>query len=220
MNLAIFDIDGTLIDSSAIDHQCFLETFESEFALRATDTDWRDYPHHTDHGLADEFLRRAWSREPKQEEIARHRAAFISLLHARVGVLNEIRGARAFIDWIAKRGWKIALATGAWSESARLKLAAAGFRADLPLACCDDCVSREEVLQQAIDDGQYSRIVVFGDGWWDVRTARNLELPFIGVGVGDAGDALRRAGASEIIADFADPEGVLAAMLRARPPRR
>ncbi len=214
MNLAIFDIDGTLVDSNAIDHECFIETFDSEFGLRATDTDWRDYPYHTDRGLTHEFLRRAWSREPEEAEIERHRIAFITLLQARTVVLHEIRGARAFLDLIEQRGWSVTLATGAWSESAKLKLALAGFRPDLPLACCDDCVSREEVLQQAIGDGHHSRIVVFGDRWWDVRTARNLKLPFIGVG----SEELHHAGAGEVIADFSEAGEVMAAMLRARPP--
>jgi beta-phosphoglucomutase-like phosphatase (HAD superfamily) len=213
--LAIFDLDGTLIDSTVIDHQCFLETFEAEFGLPAMAADWRSYPHQTDRGLTHEFLRGAWSRDPNEAEIARHRAAFIARLRGQAVVLHEIRGARAFIDFIQERGWKVALATGSWSDSAKLKLDLAGFPADLPLACCDNCVSREEILQQAIGNGQHSRIVVFGDGPWDVTAARNLNLPFVGIG----GEELRRAGATEVIADFGDAEGVLAAMLRARPPR-
>jgi beta-phosphoglucomutase-like phosphatase (HAD superfamily) len=191
VNLAIFDIDGTLTNSNAIDAQCFAETFESEFGLSAP-IDWSEYPHHTDRGLTQEFLRRAWSREPGEEAIARHRAAFVTLLQTRVPQIDEIRGARSFLDDLRRRGWRVALATGAWSESARLKLSAAGLPVDLPLACCDDCVSREEIVRRAIGNDQYARVVVFGDGTWDVRTARNLRLPFVGVGSDDP-DAVFRA---------------------------
>jgi beta-phosphoglucomutase-like phosphatase (HAD superfamily) len=173
--------------------------------------DWSDYPHHTDRGLTHEFLRRKWLRDPAEEDIARHRAAFIATLRARITALEEIRGARAFIEFLRARGWEIALATGAWSESAQLKLAAAGFPAGLPLASCDEWPSREEIVSAAIASRRCDRIVVFGDGWWDVAAARSLNLPFIGVG-----DAAR--GAAESIVDFSDAEAVLAAMLRARPP--
>jgi beta-phosphoglucomutase-like phosphatase (HAD superfamily) len=207
MNLAIFDIDGTLIDSNAVDNACFL----ASLGTSSDATDWSDYPHHTDRGLTREFLRRKWSRDPVESEITHHRAAFMEALRARITALDEIRGAKAFIEFLCKRGWEISLATGAWSESALLKLNAAGFPPTLPLACCDAWPSREEIVLGAIAGRRCDRIVVFGDGWWDVRAARNLKLPFIGVG----GAA---EGAAESIADFSDAEGVLAAMMRARAP--
>jgi len=207
MNLAIFDIDGTLIDSNAVDNECFLATFEVAFGIPAADVDWRDYRHHTDRGLTHEFLQRAWVRDPAEEDIARHRTAFLGALRRRITTLEEIRGARAFLAFLHERGWEVALATGAWSESARLKLAAAGFPSDLPLACCDVWASREQIVLGAIAGRTCDRIVVFGDGWWDVRTSRTLGLPFIGVGS-------NAIGAEEMIADFGDPEDVLATMLR------
>ena len=205
MNLAIFDIDGTLIDSNAVDNDCFLASLETSAQ------DWSDYPHHTDRGLTFEFLRRKWSRDPLEGEIAHRRAVFIEALRKRVTALEEIRGARAFLEFLHARGWQIALATGAWSESALLKLKAAGLPVSLPLACCDEWTSREEIVLGAIAGRPYDRIVVFGDGWWDVRAAHNLNLPFIGVG-----NAAK--GAAESIADFSDAEEVLAMMLRAQPP--
>lgn len=217
MNLAIFDVDGTLTDSNDVDGECFVAAFHSEFGL-SVPSDWSGYPHVTDRGLTQELLRRAWSQEPDEAVMARHRKAFVDLLRVRMSRLDEIRGARAFIDHLRARGWIVRLATGAWSESARLKLAAAGFSADLPLACCDDLVTREEIVQQALGDGDHDRVVVFGDGVWDVRTARNLQLPFIGVANGDAAELLRREGAGEIIADFADVSAVFTSMLRARVP--
>jgi beta-phosphoglucomutase-like phosphatase (HAD superfamily) len=212
VKLAIFDIDGTLIDSSALDTQCFLDAFDREFGLKATAIDWSDYVHHTDRGLVYEFLQRAWSRAPSEEEIRRHRTAFMQLLRDRIGVLEEIRGARRFLTILKQNGWRVALATGAWSESAKLKLAAARFPADLPVACCDDCAEREDILRLAIDGRTPEQIVVFGDGWWDARAAANLQLPFIGIG--------SRSGAAHAIPDFANAEDVLALMLDAPRMRR
>src|SRR6266478_863226 len=170
MNLAVFDIDGKRIDINAVDNECFL----ASLGTSADATHWGDYPHHTDRGLTHEFLRRKLSRDPLEEEIAHHRTAFIEALRERVATLEEICGAKAFIEFLRERGWEIALATGAWSESALLKLRAAGFPPTLPLACCDGWASREEIVLGAIAGRDYHRIVVFGDGWWDVRTARNL----------------------------------------------
>ncbi|HEY8131670.1 MAG TPA: HAD family hydrolase, partial [Thermoanaerobaculia bacterium] len=137
----------------------------------------------------------------------------------RASVLHEVAGAKRFVELLQRTGWTVALATGAWSESAALKLGLAGFPVDLPLACCDTYASREDIVRHAIGSQQPSNIVIFGDGWWDVRTARNLSLPFVGVAADSAADALRRAGATEVIPDFSDAEVVLAAMQRARPPR-
>src|SRR5206468_11756003 len=120
MNLAIFDIDGTIVDSNAVDNQCFLETFAREFGIDAAGTDWSGYSHHTDRGLAHEFLRRAWSRDPEEVDIVRHQSAFMRLLRERANVLHEIAGAKRFVELLRRSGRTVALAMGAWSESATL----------------------------------------------------------------------------------------------------
>jgi hypothetical protein len=66
----------------------------------------------------------------------------------------------------------------------------------LPLASCDDDISREAILRRgiALAGGADDTIVSFGDASWDVRAAANLGLPFIGIG--------RRSGAPEAFDDF------------------
>ena len=205
--LAIFDIDGTLTDSNAIDTECFFAAF-AEMGIDAGAVDWSGFPHHTDRELTRDLLRLSRSREPSDEEIGRHRDAFVDLLKQRCGSIAEIPGARAFVDALLARGWRVALATGAWRESALLKLAAAGFDCTLPLACCDEVTSREEIVRDAIARaGGGSDVVLFGDGAWDVRCARNLALPIIGVGE-------RAVGADAIVPDFRDQERLFAALTR------
>lgn len=214
MPLAIFDIDGTLIDSNFIDTKCFLDAFHGEFGVDASTVDPAEIAHYTDRGIVVDLIRAFWSRAAEEEDIARHRSRYMLHLERDATNLAEIAGARAFLAEIESRGWKIALATGAWRESALLKLRAAGFDAKFPLASCDEFISREEIVRSAISmagNGQ-PPIVMFGDGVWDVRCAANLGLPIVAVGSGAEAERLRGAGARVTISDFADPERVFAAM--------
>lgn len=131
--------------------------------------------------------------------------------------LEEIPGAGAFVTLLLARGWRIALCTGAWGDSARLKLSRAGLPRDLPLASCDDDISREGILRQGITfagGSEEDTVVSFGDAPWDVRAARSLHMPFIGIASGLRAEELRRSGAAEVCEDFRDTAAVFAAVDR------
>jgi beta-phosphoglucomutase-like phosphatase (HAD superfamily) len=206
MPIALFDIDGTLTASNEIDSICFADAFRDVFGL-AIDTNWDAYEHTTDRGIATEVLVRS-GRAADESALAVHRARFVELLDQRMTSLDEIPGARAFLAELLTRDWRIALCTGAWSASARLKLARGGFASDLPLASCDDDISREDILRHGIElaGGSNDIVVSFGDAPWDVRAAANLGLPFIGIG--------HRSGAPESFADFRDVTSLFAAIER------
>jgi phosphoglycolate phosphatase-like HAD superfamily hydrolase len=81
-------------------------------------------------------------------------------------------------------------------------------------------------LQSAVSKAQtlyrqdhFARIVSVGDGSWDVRTARNLRLPFLGIGSGDGETKLRRAGATHVLEDFADYTQLIHCLLDADIPK-
>ena len=86
--------------------------------------------------------------------------------------------------------WEIGIATGAWRESALFKLSAAGIDVDgVPIVTGSDAKTREDILHKCIDDSrafygvnEFARIVSIGDAIWDVKTARNLQISFIGIG--------------------------------------
>ncbi len=125
--------------------------------------------------------------------------------------LDEIPGAASFLAALLARDWRIALCTGAWGDSARLKLSRAGLPLDLPLASCDDDISREGILQRGIalvGGGPHDTVVSFGDAPWDMRAAARLKLPFIGVGSGSRAEELRRSGA-EVFENYSDAAAVL-----------
>ncbi|HXH90766.1 MAG TPA: haloacid dehalogenase-like hydrolase [Thermoanaerobaculia bacterium] len=216
MNIALFDIDGTLTESNAIDSLCFADAFRDLFGVQI-DTDWDSYQHTTDRGIVVEALRRARGREADAHEIALHKARFVQLLAERMMELNEIPGAAAFLAQILARNWRVVLCTGAWGESARLKLERAEFPTELPLASCDDDVAREGILRRGIalaGGGVGDVVVSFGDAPWDVRAAASLRLPFIGIAAGVRAESLRRSGAAEVFADFEDAAAVFAGIDR------
>jgi phosphoglycolate phosphatase-like HAD superfamily hydrolase len=86
------------------------------------------------------------------------------------------------------------------------------------MACADDADSREEIVRLAWQKAEaqagiaFRRVVSVGDAPWDVRTARSLGLPFIGIATGILADRLRTEGATTIVPDFSDPAAVLAAL--------
>jgi phosphoglycolate phosphatase-like HAD superfamily hydrolase len=216
MNIALFDIDGTLTQSNEIDSICFADAFRDVFGA-GLDTDWDSYRHTTDRGIVVEALRRARGREADVHEIARHRTRFVELLGERITELNEIAGAAAFLAQMQARDWRVVLCTGAWSDSARLKLTRAGLPTGLPLASCDDDIAREDILRRGIalaGGGDRDVIVSFGDAPWDVRAAANLHLLFIGIAAGARAESLRRSGAAEVFDDFENAAAVFAAIDR------
>jgi beta-phosphoglucomutase-like phosphatase (HAD superfamily) len=216
MNIALFDIDGTLTESNEIDSICFADAFRDVFGV-GIDTDWNSYQHTTDRGIVIEALRRLRGREADAHEIALHRTRFMQLLGVRMTDLHEVPGAAAFLAQLQARGWRVVLCTGAWSESAKLKLMHAGLPATLPLASCDDGIAREDILRRGIalaGGGDSDVIVSFGDASWDVRAAANLNLPFIGIASGARAASLRRSGATEVFDDFRDADAVFAGIDR------
>jgi phosphoglycolate phosphatase-like HAD superfamily hydrolase len=211
--LALFDIDGTLTVSNEIDTDCFVRAFNDEFGLTNIPVGWQHYEHSTDRGIAAEVLRRAWKREATENELAQHRARFVSMLGRRGGEIVPVAGAAEFLDAVRDAGWTIAIITGAWSDSASLKLAAAGI-AGFDVFSCDQMTARPEIVRCAMDRFAIRPTVLFGDGTWDAAAARELGIGFIGIGSGEGAQRLRAAGAEQVFPDYRDRKSMLHAMLR------
>ncbi len=119
-------------------------------------------------------------------------------------------GARTLLDHLFASEWDIAIATGGWSRLAHLKLAAAHIPTNLLLASCDDSQDRFEIFRLAQNRAakrrtdSYSRIVLVGDGIWDLRVAAALGWCFLGVGKGERARRLVAEGASAVVEDFSD----------------
>jgi beta-phosphoglucomutase-like phosphatase (HAD superfamily) len=222
MNLAIFDIDGTLTESVAMDEVCFVQAFRDVFGIGPINSKWLEYTFQTDSGLALEICRNNLGRDPDGAEISRLQARFAQLLSAAVEKagqpIREIAGAAALLHLLtAHARWHVAIATGGWRVSARFKLASAGLPVDaLPWANADDALDRVDILRTAIqraeqDYGQnaFEKVVYVGDGVWYVRAAKALGIGFLGLAAGNKAGRLVEEGASCVLPDFSDPVRVV-----------
>lgn len=230
MNLAVFDIDGTLLENEACENACYAAALREVLRLPALETDWSRYKHVSDGGIAVEAYRRQHGSAPSAGQLEATIDRFVALLEeayrADGTALAPVRGAAALLPALVEAGWAVALATGAWRRAAEFKLTTAGVRSsNAPLASSEDGPARVRIIGAARArarllhgvDG-FARVVSIGDGVWDVAAARRLGLPFVGVGGGKRAERLKSAGAALVLGDFADTTSVIQALEEATPP--
>jgi phosphoglycolate phosphatase-like HAD superfamily hydrolase len=228
----VFDVDGTLTATNAVDDECFRRAIASALSLEAERLEWHEAPHVTDSSIVQWLWTRHRSAAPEPAQLTSFREHFVQLLQAELDAaphrFSAIAGAAGLFAHLRSTGWTVALATGGWGVSAQLKLRAAGlWLADVPLACADDALAREEIVRLAHrrarerperSGAEFERVVSVGDGVWDVRTARNLGIPFVGVAQREKAARLIEAGATTVLPDLQRWDEVLVALETAAVP--
>jgi phosphoglycolate phosphatase-like HAD superfamily hydrolase len=222
MNLVVFDLDGTLAGTSAVDESCFVQAFADALNIHHLSTNWLDYDHATDSAVTTQAFLKHRGRKPRPEETSRVIDRFVELLRRHLdedsALFAEVPGAPAFLIELQRNtDWGIALATGGWRRSAEFKIRAADLPlTDLPTAFAEDGPSRESIVEAAIARAsawyqcrEFERIVSVGDAVWDIKTARQLKLPFLGVGSESRATLLRNNGAGHVVEHFLDPSQCL-----------
>lgn len=225
MNLAIFDIDGTLTETDHVDDICFLQALADAHGMTEVSNDWGGYPHTTDSAILSYVFQERLKRPPEQSELESFKTCFVSLLEDHrakdSSLFAEIAGAASMLRRLNQEpDWRVAIASGGWRISATLKLRVAGIDVnEFPASFADDGISREEILksamlksQQRYQQSHFDRVVSIGDGLWDVRTARNLDFAFLGIGSGGGKEKLERAGATHVLKDFADYDKLISCL--------
>lgn len=222
--LVVFDIDDTLTRSQAIDDAIYLKSLHEVFGLTGVNPDWSRYEHATDSGILREVFRTHLRRPPTADEVARFRAHFVAGIHAAAlrEPFQEVSGAGRMLSHLGTLpSCRMALATGAFSDSARCKMRSAGMSYDaFAAASADDALPRTDIVQVAIDRARVlhahhhlQHVVYVGDGIWDARACRQLELPFVGIAVGQRADLLRAEGAFVVFPDYNDLPAFAAAVV-------
>ncbi len=230
--IVIFDVDGTLTATTGIDDACLCAAWERVLGAKNVDTDWTHYRHSTDEGLTLEVCERALNRPPTPHEMLRVKQEFFALLHERAEAAADscrpVPGVHELLSRLRHDGWSIGLASGAWEESARIKLRRArvdvnGLPGTFSHAKPDGHPAiREEIVSATLralgPAPAGSRPVYVGDGPWDARAARTLNLGFVGVRVDGREDRLRAEGATLILRDFSDTAHALSLIEQASRP--
>lgn len=223
--IAVFDIDGTLTDTMDVDVECY-ERAIRELLETEVPSDWESLEEITDSAiLAAACDWAGWPRPDSKTEAsvaARVEELLRDALERTPHRFRPIEGARTVFSRLQARGWRVAMATGAWRPSALLKLGAASIpHDDVPLATSSEQYARRDIIRHAVGalDPSARDVVYVGDGVWDGRAAGSLGFGFVGVGVGKRANALGEVGAVGVVPDLADEARLVELLTRARPDR-
>lgn len=212
--VVVFDIDGTLTDTSEVDIECYEAAVRRELGVEIPE-DWASFDEVTDSAILVRACEQRGLPPPDpgvEARVAERVARFLeAALERTPGRFRPIPGAREVFGVLRGHGWRVAMATGAWRPSAMVKLRGAAIpHTDVPLVTSSEHRSRSNIIRNAASQGgaggERSTVVYVGDGVWDGRAARRLGHPFVGIGVGARRRALREAGAAAVLPHFADPE--------------
>jgi len=220
MILVVFDVDGTLTNTTAIDYTCWLEAFNICFATSIDSIEWSKYPEFTDlallHAIHEEHLGQPVSEVGimlfRKQFILRFNAA----MRSNMSDFSAVEGAPAFVNRLRNTpGIDIAIATGGFSDSARLKLDLAGVGTDgLAFAASDRWTTRVEIVMDAIrqvqkvHDKPFEKIIAFGDGVWDLAAANLLGYPLIGIDTSKRG-AFEDENVLAVFENYNDADAIL-----------
>jgi HAD superfamily hydrolase (TIGR01509 family) len=204
---ALFDIDGTLVDSNYLHVYAWQRAFaEEKIPVDA----WRI---HRSIGMDGSTLIHELSGGVDGE--AQQRLTELHGQHYRdvAALLRPLPRARSLLRRVAELGLQVVLATSAPENELAMLREVLG---------CDDVVShvtnsgdvdtakpRPDIIQVALDRAGVAaeQSVFVGDAVWDVEACARAGVPCIGVLTGGAGrDELRNAGAIDV---FEDPSELL-----------
>jgi phosphoglycolate phosphatase-like HAD superfamily hydrolase len=219
VTLVVFDLDGTLTRTFAVDGDCYRQAFDESLGVKDLNENWSEYQHVTDLGVMQEVFQSRFGRAPGPTDIEAFVNCFVGVLRARyesaANAFGEVPGATAFLARLRQAKWGVAIATGGWERSARFKMDAAKLGAShLPAAFAEDGPARHEIVQAAIAraktyyrEDAFHRVVLVGDAIWDSRCAQKLGLPFVAVVHPDRATRSGELGTSHVIEHFIDQKG-------------
>ena len=188
MHAVIFDIDGTLLDSDAVDAELYMASIRHVLGAVRIRDGWGAYENVTDSGILTSILSDNGIKQDGRvvEAIRSH---FLRAVRHRIetkGPFPEVPGARAFVeDLRAAPDHAFAYATGGWQDTAVLKLTSAGFPLQgVPLLTSDDSTDRCEIMRLALRalGSRFDTVSYYGDGEWDRDAALRLCWDFVPVG--------------------------------------
>lgn len=202
---ALFDIDGSLIDSNYLQVQAWSQAFDQVGQPVDDARIHRAIALDSTKMLETLLGDRAQALGPQAKKL--HTAAY----HELAGRLRPFASARDLLAAVAAHGVLVVLATSAPEDE--LKLLRAALDAEPYLTAvtsaedADSAKPDPDILQIALDRVAVApdRAVMIGDTIWDGKAAAAAGVTFIGLRSGGIGtDELRGSGAAEVYEDPAD----------------
>jgi len=157
--------------------------------IRDIDTDYNNYKHHTDsYALRYNYERNF--QESFSENLLKDFENSLMEQMLQFDPVKEINGAKSLIQLFREKSVPFCFATGALPKPALLKLQQCDIWYDERiLGTSMTHESREGFVKDAIERAKkfyntsgFANIVSIGDGLWDLKTAQNLSLDFVGIG--------------------------------------
>ncbi len=187
-SLIVFDIDGTLTNSVKVHQKAFTEML-IKIGVREVNSEFKSFKHHTDSFIAKEIYESEQNLPFSDVKLNEFESGLNEKIRSEK--IEEIAGAKILIEKLEKEtDFGVCFATGSLRRLAKYKLQSIGIKFDeIQLVASDVIYEREKIVEKAIKNAseyynvdKFRRIISVGDGLWDLLTARNLNLEFIGVG--------------------------------------
>jgi phosphoglycolate phosphatase-like HAD superfamily hydrolase len=181
----IFDIDGTLVDSTEFEDRLYLDAVRSVLGGVNIRPDLRSYEHVTDSGILRAIFDENRIDGSKLHDEVRQRFGELISDELRLNACSPIPGAIELVEAVRRSGeFEVGIATGGWGHTARMKLTSAGFSAeDIPLASSDDSHERIRIMERCRSHLSTTNTTIYvGDGEWDKRATEALGWRFLGIG--------------------------------------
>lgn len=186
--LIIFDIDGTLIDSVSGYHEVIINAM-MDLGIEVIDTDFNALKHHTDSYALKYNYENFFTNELPTVVLNDFEKRIVFHLKKQAKTI-AIKGVDKVLAQLKQSEYAFAFATGSLPESAILKMNSAGLEMDEKvLSTSKTSFTREGFVSEAVEKAKayyevtnFEQIISVGDGIWDLKTAQNLNLDFIGIG--------------------------------------
>lgn len=187
-NLIVLDIDDTLTKSEE-KHTHSLLFAMKHFGITEVNTDWRTYKHASDSYIFSVNYEKTHNK-PFSFELIKEFEEIMTNEFVNYPDTPEIKGAKEAVKhFVNNTNYGVCFATGSIHKPALLKLEQANinFVPDV-LTSANMLFAREDIVTTSIEKAkkyygcnEFENIISFGDGLWDVTTAKNLNLHFVGV---------------------------------------